>query len=90
MRNLCPYLLLVVVSEGINVFLFGTFAISFIILYSIVNLFYLIVFFSQVRVLFLLRGYILGSIQHNDNDNDNDNGNILVDHNIQFYIIDLQ
>ncbi len=35
MWNVCPCLLLVLVSAGINIPLFGIFAISFIILYSI-------------------------------------------------------
>ncbi len=37
MQNLCPCLLLVLVSASINIS-FGTFAISFIIFYSMFNL----------------------------------------------------
>ncbi len=38
MQNLCPCLVLVLVSVDRSISLFGTFAISFIILYSMVNL----------------------------------------------------
>ncbi len=64
-RTLYPCLLLVLVSAGISSSLVGTLAISFIILYSIVNLmsfFDSVGFSSQVHVSFVLYCYISSNL----------------------------